>query len=576
MDQKRLFLAMAISVAILAGFQLLLPKHATPPLPPAQQTVSAAPSLPAGSPVVPGAQPAAAPPREAPRLPISAPRLQGSINLLGAKLDDLVLRDYHETVAKTSPLVRLLEPQTETQPYYIQFGWTAPAGATVKLPDNTTVWTASGGPLASGHPVTLSWDNGQGQTFQIGLSVDDNYMFSVRQSVRNAGTAPVAVYPWSRISRDYTPQTSGYYILHEGLLGVFDRRLKEMTYKTARADSEKTGGLAFSTQGQGGWAGITDKYWLTALVPDQATANVAAFRHVTENGADHYQTDFAAQDPEVITPGAEAAYQSQVFAGAKEVHLLDRYERTQNIPLFSYAVDFGWFWFLTKPFFYAIDWLNSVLGNFGLAILVFTVFVKALFFPLASRSYRSMSKMKLLGPKVQALRERLKDDPARIQSEMMALYRAEKVNPASGCLPMLIQIPVFFSLYKVIFVTIEMRQAPFFGWIHDLSAVDPTNVFTLFGLIPWNPAALLPFLHLGIWPLIMGGTMVLQQRMNPPPADPAQARMFQFMPIIFTFMLAGFPVGLVIYWSWNNLLTVAQQWFIQRQTRLGEPRMART
>jgi YidC/Oxa1 family membrane protein insertase len=267
---------------------------------------------------------------------------------------------------------------------------------------------------------------------------------------------------------------------------------------------------------------------------------------------------------------------SHLFAGAKVVSLLDQYERQYHIPNFDKAVDFGWFYFLTKPIFYALDWLNNVLGNFGLAILAFTVFVKLLFFPLANYSYRSMSRMKLLGPKIQSMREKYKDDPQRMQQEMMGLYKAEKINPASGCLPMLVQIPVFFSLYKVIFVTIEMRQAPFFGWIHDLSQVDPTNIFNLFGLIPFDPTVISPLLHLGAWPLIMGCTMFFQQRLNPPPPDPVQARLFQFMPLIFTFMLARFPAGLVIYWSWNNTLSILQQWLIQRRTKLPQPNLART
>ena len=298
---------------------------------------------------------------------------------------------------------------------------------------------------------------------------------------------------------------------------------------------------------------------------------MATFRAVKEGSDEGYQVDFIPHEPEQVAPGASASQTTRLFAGAKVVHLLDTYEDEYHIPSFDKAVDFGWFYLLTKPFFFCIDWLYHVIGNFGLAIMVFTVGVKILFFPLANKSYKSMSKMKLLGPKIQAMRERFKDDPARMQQEMMAIYKTERVNPASGCLPMVIQIPVFFSLYKVIFVTIEMRHAPFFGWIHDLSAVDPTNVFNLFGLLPFDPTAISPMLHLGAWPLIMGCTMFLQQKLNPPPPDPVQARLFQFMPIIFTFMLARFPAGLVIYWSWNNTLSVAQQWLIMRSTRLGRP-----
>jgi len=443
------------------------------------------------------------------------------------------------------------------------------------VPDNDSVWTASGQTLSAGHPVTLSWENGAGLTFKLELSVDDEYMFAVRQEVVNAAGQPVKLFPWSRIRRDYKPQVAGYYILFEGLLGVVDGTLQETTYDHAKSEGEKKGGVAYTATSTGGWAGITDKYWLTALVPDQSVPSKVAFRHLDDNG-DHYQVDYVTVDPQTVAPGAQASMGTHLFAGAKLVHLLDHYQSELHIPNFDKAVDFGWFYFLTKPIFFALDWLNGLLGNFGLAIMVFTVFVKALFFPLANYSYRSMSKMKLLAPKMTALRERFKDEPQRMQQEMMQLYRTEKVNPASGCLPMIVQIPVFFSLYKVIFVTIEMRQAPFFGWIHDLSQVDPTNVFNLFGLIPFNPALYVPFLHLGAWPLIMGITMFLQQKLNPPPPDPVQARLFQFMPVIFTFMLANFPAGLVIYWSWNNTLSIAQQWLIQRRTRLDRPSLARS
>ncbi len=583
MDQKRLFLAIAISVAILLGFQVLIAPHLPkPPVPAPQQTASnetvppqsgAAP--PQGAPGTAAQTAVPSVPKNVPRVKIAAHRVQGSISLLGARLDDLVLTDYRETLAPDSPNVRLLEPRSEDQPYYVQYGWTAAPGETVKLPDNDTVWTGSADTLSAGHPVTLSWDNGAGLTFQIGMSVDDDYMFTMQQSVKNATGQPVKLFPWARIRRDYTPEVAGYYILFEGLLGVVDGTLQETTYAKAKTEGEKKNGIAYDASTTGGWAGITDKYWLTSLVPDQGVASTVNFRHVAENG-DHYQVDYVTQEPQTIAAGAEASLPSRLFAGAKIVRLLDRYQAEDHIPNFDKAVDFGWFYFLTKPIFYCLDWLNSMLGNFGLAILVFTVFAKALFFPLANYSYRSMSKMKLLAPKMTALREQYKDDPAKMQQAMMAMYRTEKVNPASGCLPMVVQIPVFFSLYKVIFVTIEMRQAPFFGWIHDLSQVDPTNVFNLFGLIPFDPTVISPFLHLGAWPLIMGCTMFLQQKLNPPPPDPVQARMFQFMPIIFTFMLARFPAGLVIYWSWNNLLSIAQQWLIMRRTKLARPGLART
>ena len=602
MDQKRLFLAIAISIAILLGFQYLMPHPPAPVHPPVTvepsqggQTQGGQPQAGAGTLAsgAPGALAQAAQananmvPKNVPRVTIDAPRVLGSISLLGARIDDLELKDYRETLAPDSPLVRLLEPRSDPQPYYVQYGWTAPAGQsagpsagqpagqTLKLPDNDTVWSASAPSLGVGRPVTLAWDNGAGLTFEIVLSVDENYMFSVEQRVKNATDAPVKLFPWARVRRDYTPNVAGYYVLFEGLLGVVDGTLQETTYAKTKSEGDKREGLAYDATAVGGWAGMTDKYWLTALVPDQSVAATVNFRHVAEDG-DHYQVDYVTKEPQSVAPGASAALASRLFAGAKVVRLLDQYESEYKIPNFDKAVDFGWFYFLTKPIFYALDFLNGLLGNFGLAIMLFTVCVKALFFPLANYSYRSMSKMKLLGPKMTAMRERYKDEPQRMQQEMMGLYKIEKVNPASGCLPMVVQIPVFFSLYKVIFVTIEMRQAPFFGWIHDLSVVDPTNVFNLFGLIPFDPAVISPFLHMGAWPLIMGCTMFLQQKLNPPPPDPVQARLFQFMPIVFTFMMARFPAGLIIYWSWNNLLSIAQQWLIMRRTRLARPGLART
>ena len=573
MDQKRLIAAIVVSILILLGFQFLVPKPAHTP----QQTAAAvnAPAATARpeafNPSFPGTEPeAVAPPRDSPRVPITAERVKGSVNLRGGVLDDLVLLDYHEEVPKTSPLVRILEPQTDPEPNYIQVGWTSDTPG-IKLPDDATTWTASGAEMTQQAPLTLTWDNGAGLVFAIQYSIDGDYMFHIVQTVKNNTAAPVHLRTFSRVRRDYQPQTSGYYILHEGPIGVFNGTVNySNSYDSVKKAAEKENGVGFSTATTGGWTGITDKYWLTAVIPDQAMSEKATFDYAQSKPfPNRYEAGLVSADPVNIAPGASVSIASRAFAGAKEVHLLARYEDLEHIPLFSYAVDFGWFWFLTKPIFYALDWLNGVLGNFGIAIMVFTVFAKLLFFPLANKSYRSMSKMKLLGPKMTALRERLKDEPTKLQSEMMALYKAEKVNPASGCLPMVVQIPVFFSLYKVIFVTIEMRHAPFYGWIHDLSALDPTNLFNLFGLIPFNPTSIWSGLHLSAWTLIMGATMYGQQQLNPPPPDPMQARLFKFMPLIFMFMMGRFPAGLLIYWSWNNTLTIAQQWLIMRRTRMA-------
>ncbi len=436
------------------------------------------------------------------------------------------------------------------------------------MPDDNTVWTPSAQELTPETPVTLSWDNGQGVTFQLLLKIDDKFMFTVTQNVVNHGASAVTVYPWSRVVRDYKPAGPSSWVLFDGPLGVFNGTLKQEGYGALKSDGEKAqGGVAYSTSGPGGWSGITDKYWLTAVAPEQSAQMNATMSYGTVSDGDGgaYQTSFITQNPESVPAGGQAGFSSHLFTGAKVVRILDFYQDTYHIPNFYKAVDFGHLYFITKPIFFCLDWLNSLTGNFGLAILIFTVGVKLIFFPLASYSYRSMGRMKALQPKIAALKEQYKDDSAKIQQATMELYKSEKINPASGCLPMLLQIPVFFSLYKVIFITIEMRQAPFFGWIHDLSVPDPTNLFNLFGLLPFDPTMISPTLHIGLLPIIMGITMYLQQKLNPAPADPAQARMFQFMPIIFTFMLARSPAGLVLYWAWNNILSVGQQWLIMRR-----------
>ncbi len=509
------------------------------------------------------------------RVRIDSPGLVGSINLTGARFDDLSLRNFRETVEADSPLVRLLMGRDTPTPYWVQFGWTAEGS--VRVPDVNTRWQTSATVLTAGRPVTLSWDNGEGLLFELVIRVDEHFLFTVEQRVTSSTAEPVTLRPWGRVRREHTPQTAGNWLLHEGLVGVFGGRLTEQTYTAARDEAAKGNSISFRHEGRGGWGGFTDKYWLTALLPDQTRNAEFSFRVLQEGGQNRFQVDFLGDAKEVRTGLAEVT-RSHLFAGAKLVSLLDRYEATLGVEGLDKAIDWGWFYFLTRPFFAALHWLSELTGNYGVAILIFTLFLKILFFPLANKSYKAMGKMKLLAPQMQELKDKFKDDPQKMQQEMMALYKREKVNPVSGCLPIIIQIPVFFALYKVLFVTIEMRHAPFFGWIRDLSAQDPTNIFTLFGLIPWEPTVVPiigPFLHLGIWPLLMGVTMYAQQKLNPAPPDPVQAKVFQFMPIVFTFMLGTFPAGLVIYWTWNNLLSIAQQWLMMRRVAQS-PQMAKT
>ncbi len=531
MDQKRLFAAIALSIGILLIFDVWNRANTPPTPPPAQQAsapavpVPAAPGAvpaPAATTGAPGAQAEARPAGEArppaARISIENPRVAGSVNLRGARIDDLVFTTYRETLAPNSAQVRLFGARETSQPYFAQWGWTAADGRT-RVPDNETDWTATAGPLAPNNPVTLSWDNGQGQVFEIVLSLDAEYMVTAEQRMRNTGSEPAAVLPWARIRREHTPATAGFFILHEGFTGVLNGRLREQTYSNVKEEAARRRGVGLEEETTGGWAGITDKYWLAALMPAGADQTLrAAYRHVNEGGGaagDRWQVDMAAPAPETVAPGATGSMATRLFAGAKEVHLLDGYMDRLTI---------------TDFFFLALDWLFRMTGNFGVAILIFTVLIKAAFFPLANKAYKSMAKMKVLAPKMTEVRERYKDDPQKAQAEMMALYRAEKVNPASGCLPILIQIPVFFALYKALFVTIEMRHQPFFGWIHDLSAPDPTNLFNLFGLLPFDPAQWSTFLHMPAWAVIMGITMWVQQKLNPQPPDPIQAKIFAWMP----------------------------------------------
>ncbi len=501
--------------------------------------------------------------KENPRVAIDSPRLKGSISLKGSRIDDLVLKDYRETIEPGSPNIVLLSPRDTEHAYYADFGWFSEA-KDIALPDKDTMWQADGQTLSPGKPLTLTWNNGQGLTFARKFEIDANYMFTITDTVTNAGGAPVELMPYGRVVRYGTPKgVSQSYVLHEGPIGYLGDSLEEKSYGSVRDEGEEGGKFTYSSTG--GWMGISDKYWLVTQIPPQDEALTANIFH--DQKSDFYQIDFASAKEQVPT-GGSATRTQHLFAGAKVVSMLETYGEQLNLTKFDFAVDFGYFWFLTKPLFKILDTIFQFIGNFGIAILCLTVLVKAAMFPLANKSYRSMSKMKILTPKMQELRQKYGDDRAKLNQEMMELYKREKVNPAAGCLPIFVQIPVFYALYKVIYTTIEMRHAPFFGWIRDLSAPDPTSVLNLFGLIPWDYHALfaipvagaaLHLLSIGVWPLIMGFTMWAQMRLNPTPPDPVQARIFALMPIIFTFMLAPFSAGLVIYWAWNNTLSIAQQ-----------------
>jgi YidC/Oxa1 family membrane protein insertase len=580
MDNNRnLILAIALSLAVLFGWQIFI---AGPEIDrqrqeqAAQQAANPTASTPGVAPATPGAGPTATGPaaataetttltREAalalnPRVKIATDRLTGSINLKGGRIDDLRLNDYRQTVEPTSPTVILLSPSGAPDAYFVDFAWTgASAGP---LPDRDTVWTApANATLTTAMPVTLTYDNGAGLQFSRTVALDDKYMFTVTDAVKNTGSAAVTLQAGGKVTR-VGETTGGSWILHVGLIGVMTDKLEMVGYADIKKDKEKLWSAVSN-----GWVGITDKYWAATLIPDKAKPFTARFAFAN-NGAEVFETAYS-EAATTVAPGATTDVTTHLFAGAKQVSVVDGYAEQYGITLFDRLIDWGWFWFFTKPLFYLIDWFFRLFGNFGLAILAVTVVVKLIFFPLANRSYRSMSAMRKIQPQMLELRERYKDDKAKQQQAMMELYKKEKVNPLAGCWPVLVQIPVFFSLYSVLFVTLEMRHAPFFGWIHDLAAPDPTSIFNLFGLLPFNPAVV-PivggFLALGVWPILMGITMFVQMKLNPTPSqDPTQQMVMTWMPVLFTFMLAGFPAGLVIYWAWNNFLSILQQYVIMRR-----------
>jgi len=491
-----------------------------------------------------------------PRVAIDTDSLSGSINPTRAPLDDPSLQHYTATVAKTSARIALLHPSPQPNGYFAEVGFSGAPDAG-KLPGPDTVWTVEGNrTLTASSPVTLTYTNDKGLTFKRVISVDENYMFTVADTVTNPGATPVALANYGRVPRYEKPDDHSTYVLHEGLIGVTgEEGLQEIKYSKIEEDKQVTPGKSSD-----GWLGMTDKYWAVALVPSESEPFQPRFGFF-EDGRSRYQSDYLS-DQITVAPGQSATLETRIFAGAKEVGKINAYANDLHIRQFDLLIDWGWFYFITKPMFWLIDTLYKFFGNFGLAIIATTVLVKAVFFPLANKSYASMANMKKVQPKMTEIREKYADDKMAQQKAMMELYKTEKINPIAGCWPMLIQVPVFFALYKVLYITIEMRHAPFFGWIQALAAPDPTSLFNLFGLLPFAVPA---FLMIGVWPLIMGVTMFLQMRMNPTPPDPTQAMIFTWMPIVFTFMMAGFPAGLVIYWAWNNFLSILQQGIIMKR-----------
>ena len=563
-NTRNTILAMVLSILVLVGWQYFVVgpriahEKARVEAQQAQQKDKLAQPAPTGAPTSAAAAPSLKTRDKAlaenVRVKIDTPALTGSINLRGGRIDDLSLKNYRTGIEPNSPNIVLFSPSGVRDAYYAEMGYVAPQDA--KVPDGQTLWSMRGGyALTPSMPLTIEYNNGQGLIFKRIYAVDERYLFTVTDEVVNNRNEAVTLYPYALISRHGLPHSDKIYVIHEGAIGYFgEEGLNETSY------GNLDDALQIKEKASTGWLGLTDKYWAAAVIPDQKTAFEGRFSSTQQAQQKTYQADYLL-NAQTVAPAGTLKVTHRVFAGAKEVAAVDDYRTNFGIDHFDLMIDWGWFYFFTKPLFWTIDYLYKMLGNFGVAILLVTVLLKILFFPLANRSYVSMSKMKKVQPEMAAIKERFPDDKLKQQQELMDLYKREKINPLAGCLPVLVQIPVFFALYKVIYVSIEMRHAPFFGWIKDLSAADPTNIFTLFGLIPFQ----VPFLHLGALPLIMGITMFLQMKMNPEPTDPVQKSLFTWMPVIFTFMLASFPAGLVLYWAWNNLLSISQQAMIMKR-----------
>ena len=487
------------------------------------------------------------------RIRIENENIIGSISLEGGLIDDISFKNHKQKV-EGSKNIEFLNPAQTENGFYAESGW-ASIGNKIKVPTKNSKWKVEGNKvLTDKSPVILKWDNNEGVIFKKKIELDEKYLFKISQEIQNNSSQSVELYPYAQITRNKVPDDiQNFYISHEGFIGVFDDELKEDDY-----DDIEDNKIVRETNE--GWLGITDKYWMTVLVPEAGKNFKSTYQY-----NDSFKANYIINEPVKINTNSSGVNSLRLFVAAKEVETIDAYAENQNIKKLDLVIDWGWFYFFTKPLFFVIDYLFKFSGNFGFAIVLITLAIRALFFPLANFSFRSMAKMKAVTPEMQRLKELHKDDKVKLQQEMMALYRKEKINPASGCLPVLIQIPFFFAIYKMLFISLEMRHQPFFGWIKDLSAADPTSIFNLFGLIPWDPPS---FMIIGIWPILMGASMWVQQKLNPAPADPIQAKIFAFFPLFLTIILASFPSGLVVYWTVNNILTIAQQWVINKNTKV--------
>ncbi len=487
------------------------------------------------------------------RIKIENDSIIGSMSLEGGLIDDVSFKKHKQNL-ENNLNVEFLNPAQTENGFYVETGWTS-IGNKIKVPSKKSIWKVNGNKiLDSNEPIILEWNNGDGIIFKKRIELDNKYLFKITQQVQNNTNETIDLYPYAQITRNKIPDDiQNFYISHEGFIGVFDEELKEDDYDDIEENK-------IVREANEGWFGITDKYWMTAVVPKKGENFKSTFLY-----KDSFKANYILNNPTTIAPSSNNSNEVRLFVAAKEVQTIDSYAANQNINKLDLVIDWGWFYFFTKPLFFIIDYLFKYFGNFGTAIVLITMGIRLIFFPLANYSFRSMAKMKAVQPEMKRLKELHKEDKVKLQQEMMALYRKEKINPASGCLPVLIQIPFFFAIYKMLFISLEMRHQPFFGWIKDLSAQDPTSLFNFFGLIPWDPPS---FLIIGIWPILMGASMWVQQKLNPPPPDPVQAKIFAFFPLFLTVILASFPSGLVVYWTVNNILTIAQQWVIMKKTKV--------